>query len=129
LRDSQIVARFAANPPLRRYVLYGDKGYQTGGCIVTPHKGINLTEAQAEVNARLGAVHVTVEWFFGMVVNLWQSVAFRHNQRIYLDACGSQHRVAVLLTNVHTCLRGGNAIAQAFDLAPPSLEEYLGLSE
>jgi hypothetical protein len=33
--------------------------------------------------------------------------------------------LAVWLTNVKTCVRGGNQISQWFDCEPPTLDEYL----
>ena len=46
-------------------------------------------------------------------------------QKFLLSPVGVQYRVATLLSNWHSCLNGGNQIAQYFGLTTPTLEEYL----
>ncbi|CAN0455769.1 unnamed protein product, partial [Ascophyllum nodosum] len=38
-----------------------------------------------------------------------------------------QYRVSVFLTNLHTCLNGGNQISDYFGVKPPTAEQYLGI--
>lgn len=111
----------------RDYFIYGDPAYRGSPQILSPFRGAALTPAQRKFNASMSAVRVSVEWAFGLVVNQFQALQFKYNMKILLNPVASIYSVAVLLTNCRTCLRGGNSIAFAFNLAPPSLQEYLHL--
>jgi hypothetical protein len=126
LNASLLSTAFDAEPALQGYVVYGDKGYRTRGCVLAPFRGINLAPHEARHNEEMGRVRVAVEWYFGIVVSQWQACAFRQQQKIWLSAIQEQFRVAILLTNARTCMRGSKEISLHFGVAPPSLLDYLG---
>lgn len=109
----------------KRYVIYGDPAYGINDVIVAGFKGATLTQEQAEFNRRMSSVRVSVEWGFGIVLRLWPQVDYKSTQKLWACAVGKMYQVAVLLTNLHTCMRGGNQLSDTFQLAPPSPSAYL----
>jgi hypothetical protein len=108
-----------------RFVIYGDPAYGLSDVIVSGFKGALLDDDKAEFNRRMSEVRVSVEWGFGVIRNLWTFVDFRGGQKLWLQAVGIHYSVAVLLTNVHTCMRQGNQISRYFGVSPPTANEYL----
>ena len=71
------------------------------------------------------SLRVTVEWGFGKVIQIFAFLDyFKKNQKLLWQQVSRMYKVAVLLTNCHTCLYGGNN-SQYFNINPPQLEEYL----
>jgi len=103
----------------KRYVIYGDPAYGLNDVILAGFKGAVPTKDQAELNKRMSSVRVSVEWGFGIVICLWAHVNFKKTQTLWGTAVGKMYAVAVLLTNIHTCMRGGNQISDFFALSPP----------
>ncbi|ORZ34142.1 hypothetical protein BCR44DRAFT_1390673 [Catenaria anguillulae PL171] len=68
---------------------------------------------------------VAVEWFYGCVSRKWQRITCKDKMQIMQCPVGKIYRVAVFLTNVHTCMSGGNIISESFRCAPPCVEEYI----
>ncbi|CAB1120258.1 unnamed protein product [Ectocarpus sp. CCAP 1310/34] len=104
------------------YYIFGDPAYQVSPWLMAPYKGL-LSVAEVAFMSR---VRVTVEWGFGRVVALWPFVDYVKKQQVALSACGlgKQYAVAGILTNCHCCFYP-NSTVKFFDLAPPSLQEYL----
>ncbi|KAJ5125074.1 uncharacterized protein N7515_008899 [Penicillium bovifimosum] len=48
-------------------------------------------------------------------------------QRHGVCPIAAQFEVMVLFANIRTCMQGRNVISDRYGLAPPSVEEYLGL--
>ena len=69
------------------------------------HKGL-MTPAQAAFNTDLAPGRVQAEWSFGKVVNLWPYVDYNKNLKYLEQPLSMVLGVAVVLTNVHTCIRG-----------------------
>ena len=115
---------FNVPAPLGPFYLYGDPAYGLNRWVVCPYKGAHLTAAQEEFNRRMSSVREAVEWAFGKVVNLFAFVDYKKNLKLGLQQVGSFYIVAVLLTNCHTCLYGGQ-ISDKFGVAPPTLQDYL----
>ena len=109
----------------KRYVIYGDPAYGTNDVILSGYKGSRLDTHQAEFNKCMSAVRVSVEWGFGIGINLWRKIDLTGGQKLWSQAVGQQYAVAVLLTNIHTCVKGGNQISDYFGMSPPTITEYL----
>ncbi len=73
----------------------------------------------------MSAVRVSVDWGFGIVLRLWTLADLKSGQKLWSGSVGKQYVVAVLLTNIHTCMKQGNQISDFFELKPPSVEAYL----
>ncbi len=61
----------------------------------------------------------------GLITNTFQAVDFTRWQRSFLTYPALQYRVATLLTNVISCIRGTNMIARYFQSPLPTLAQYL----
>jgi nuclease HARBI1 len=107
--------------------IYGDPAYPISDVIQAPYKGACLSEVQKEFNMKMSRVRVSVEWCFGKVVSLFPFVDFKKSQKLYLQPVGKYYFVAVLLTNMHTCVES-SVTGSFFDINPPSLSEYLSFS-
>lgn len=68
-------------------------------------------------------LRVAVDWGFSKIVTLFAFIDFKKNQKLLLQELESFTKVAVLLTNAHTCLYGHQS-ATYFNIVPPDLEEY-----
>lgn len=109
--------------------IYGDPAYTLSFAIMGAYKATvarGLTEEEKAQNAQMSSFRIAVEHGFGKVVNLWAFIAFRNGLKIGLSPVGSYYSLSVLLTNIHTCLRGSQVTSQ-FNISPPSVEEYLYL--
>jgi hypothetical protein len=65
---------------------------------------------------------IHVENCFGKISNLWQSHQMPSRLQSLNSPVAAYYIVAVLLTNIFTCIRGNETI---FGLKPPSLHDYL----
>ena len=79
----------------------------------------------SEFNQRMSACRLSVEWAFGEVSCLWAFYNYKHQQESLLNPVATQYRVSVFLTNLRTCLNGGNQIFDYFGMKPPTPEQYL----
>ncbi|KAH9100329.1 hypothetical protein LEN26_015963 [Aphanomyces euteiches] len=98
----------------KRYVIYGDPAYGLNDVIVAGYTGAKLDEYQAEFNKRMCALRLSVEWGFGIVIKHWTMIEYKGGQKLLSRSLGKQYAVAVLLTNIHTCMRGRNQISECF---------------
>ena len=75
----------------------------------------------------MSAVRITIEQLFGRTLNLWASNGHKYSQKIGHSPVAAHYLVVVLLTNIHTCIGGGDdQVAKHFGCKPPTLAEYLG---
>lgn len=108
------------------FVLYGDPAYGVQQLLLSPYRNRILTPHQQQFNARMSSVRQAVEWGFGKTISLFAFLDFKKKQKILLQKVPEMYKVGVILTNCHTCLYGGQS-SQFFNIAPPQLEEYLGV--
>jgi hypothetical protein len=124
---SQLLPFIENHEQLRQcpFMIYGDPAYSTSDRILTPFKGARLTAEQQTWIATMSKVRVSVEWGFGIVKRLFAFIDWSKQQKLMLSPISVLFKVAVLLTNVHTCINGRNQISDFFDMQAPSLDEYL----
>lgn len=112
-----------------RWFAVGDPAYRCDGCeddiVCAFDRLLHLSPPQLRFNAGVTRVRVTVEWAFGHLYNLWESLRFKPLKKIGCTPVAKHVMVCVLLTNMRTCLRGRNQITMYFDASPPTLNEYL----
>ena len=124
------LAQHMTSPSGDPYLLYGDPAYGMSTHLNCPYSAETfgpLTAGMLEFNKQMSACRVTVEWVFKEVTSKWAFVSMKNQQRYLLSPVGVHYKVATLLSNIHSCLNGGNEISQFFGCPPPSLEEYLGV--
>ena len=69
-------------------------------------------------------MRMSVEHCFGLTQNLWLKNGFELSSKIGESPVACYFRVAVLLLNCYTCLRG-NQVGRKFVITPPKLGQYL----
>ena len=106
------------------YFIYGDPAYSHSERFCCPFQPA-ITDAQKEMNRRLSSVREAVEWGFSEVVKYFAFVDFKKQLKIQKTPVANLYKVAVFFTNLVTITRGGNTCSDYFNLAPPSMEEYL----
>ena len=111
--------------------VYGDPAYCRGDHVSKGYLGA-CTPAQARWTTKMNAIRETVEWGFMLVVRDWAFIDFKKNLKLGLQPISMMYIVAVLLTNVKSCLMAdekydglGNEIANKFRVSPPSVRKYL----
>lgn len=124
LYASQLEQRLS-HPVFDGYVLYGDEGYTYGEHIAVPFRTAHMTNERRVLNERMSAVRITVEWGFMRIKQLFAFLAFVPPQRVYSSPVSKFYRVAVLLTNMITCMNGSCEVSAYFNCAPPTLDEYM----
>jgi hypothetical protein len=107
------------------YSLYGDSAYPLMMNLINPHKNTVTGSPEAKFNERMSSVRVSNEWGFQMIGQLWQTVDFKRYARVFQNRFGRQYRVATLLTNCVSCVRGQNLTSMYFDCDVPELSDYL----
>lgn len=111
-----------------KYTIYGDQAYGIMELLLSPYPGRpeNLTPQQHQFNEAMKVLRVSVEWGFQKILAEFAFVDFKKNQKMLLQDIEAMFKVAVLLTNCHTCLYGSQT-SSYFDTIPPTLEEYFGV--
>lgn len=107
--------------------IYGDPAYGIDDLMCAPFKGAHLSEEEQLFNKTMSSVRVSVEWFFGILKTTWAFIDWNRKHKILLSPVAKFVKVAVLLSNCHTCIRGNNLNSTFFDCPPPTLEQYLGI--
>ena len=123
LADSGIlndVGNFAFSPAGQPMCVYGDPAYSLWIHLQAPYSQGRLTQQMEDYNKR---VQVSVEWFFGDIINSFKFLDYKKNLKIGLSSVGKMYIACALLRNAVTCLYG-NQTSEFFDLEPPTLEEY-----
>jgi hypothetical protein len=105
--------------------LFADAGYVFHSRLWSPYKDGRRDAQHAAFNKIMSRNRVTVEWGYNMVIQLWKHMDFISNQKIFKSPIGSQYVVAVLLTNCHSCLNGGNQVSSYFGVPVPTVRTYL----
>lgn len=127
-RDSGLYEELEQNMifPDKQFLLYGDEGYGLRELLMRPYSihEVQMDPFRQEFNNRMKVLRVSVEWGFSKVVQYFAFVDFKKNQKLLAQDVEKMYKVAVLLTNCHTCLYGGET-SQYFGVRPPALDVYL----
>jgi hypothetical protein len=126
LRESnvnQIMANIQQGREVKFWV-YTDKGFAFAEFIrCAAHGPGPVTAEQAEDNGLMSPLRVPAEWIFGKIYERCPLLRETDKLKLRQMDVAQMIRVAVLLTNAHTCLNGSNT-AEYFDCPPPTLDEY-----
>ena len=106
----------------KHYFLYADKGYPIRDWLWVPFRNPASADEQA-FNATMSQHRIAVEWGFGGVITTWAYLNYSAQQKILLHPCAMWYRVAVLLSDIRTCMRGSNNISAHFGVDPPTVED------
>ena len=107
------------------YRLFGDAIYPMGPQLFRMYRAPALNSPQSALNDVMAGARVSVEWGFNLVTNTFQGVDFIRWQRFFHTKPAQQYRIATLLTNCISCIRGTNQVSEWFSCPLPSLWHYL----
>lgn len=122
-------ARAQQIPPRPRFKMYADKIYNTCALITAAWNLRHgpLFQWMTNQNTVMSKVRIAIEWTFGTLKNLFKYVTFSKTQKIEESPVEKHFVISALLANCHCCLYGDrHNDVRAFDIDPPSLEDYLG---
>ena len=127
LRESNILQRLReVNDAINHiYRMYGDPAYPLTDLLIRAFRGVNLTADQKAFNKEMNAMRTSVEWAFGKVVQYMGYIDFKAAMKLREAPICKFYKVAVILTNCHTCIYHSGVVTSYFECDPPSLEEYV----
>jgi len=88
--------------------------------------GTPLNPVLKAMNAQMSSMRVSVEHGFGKTMSLWSFNGYKGGLKRGLSPVAGYFMVAVLLSNIHSCLYR-NETCDRFYCDPPSLSTYLSL--
>lgn len=91
-----------------------------------PFQGSNLSAAQSSFNGAMSGVLITVEWILKEVMMHFSVVDYKRKMTLLEIPVELLFLCYMSLTNFRNCIYP-NQIAQYFDCAPPTFEEYLDM--
>ena len=127
LQNKLLAHAFKANG--EEIFLYGDGAYTLQRGILGSYRAAPNTELSAQqkfFNTSMSRRRICVEWSFGKVSQLWGYTSYKRGMKLGLSPVGTYYRVAIFLTNCHTCYYGSNT-SMYFKCAPPTIHDYLNL--
>jgi nuclease HARBI1 len=138
LADSEILQRFraaliAAGLDPNAYDISGDKIYPNVPNLVALYTS-PMSDAAAAENVQDAQARVASEHMNCKIGQQWNSLKFTEKQRVQVSQVAKLFIVAVILTNAHTLLEGGQTLQQFTDpdypneLTMPSLECYFDIA-
>jgi hypothetical protein len=86
-----------------------------------------ISQRKRRFNKDLSSHQIAIEHSFGQIFSLWTSLSFKQGLKVGNQAVAAFFVVAVLLSNCHTCLNGGNQTSMKYHLQPPTLADDLRL--
>jgi len=117
-----------STPALDDYVVFGDRGYATIGHLMSPIVRPMLTQDEASFNESMLIPRLSVEHGFMRITKLFRMFQAPSILRSRSCPVALFYELAVLFTNLRTCLDGRNQISDYFACEPCSCEELLGLN-
>jgi hypothetical protein len=131
-KDSRVAHRLHRMMPAggnrQMLYLYGDPAYHLSHGVISPYgPRKQISQRKRRFNKDLSSHRIAVEHSFGQIFRLWTSLSFKQGLKVGNQAVAAFFVVAVLLSNCHTCLNGGNQTSMKYHLHPPTLTEYLRL--
>jgi len=105
------------------YRVYADQGFAMSRNIITPYRTNNREDL--DWNNRMSKARIGNEWYFGLQKQFWRFIGDKRNLKVFEGPVGAYFNVTGHLTNILTCLRGGNQISYHFGADVPSLNSYL----
>jgi hypothetical protein len=114
-----------ASPGSPPVALYADEGYALSQRIYVPYADGRIDARHAAFNHSMSQSRITVEWGYHMVLQSWTALDFKRNLKIFKSPIAAYYAIAVLLTNIQSCLATYNQVTLYAGTSPPSVEAYL----
>jgi hypothetical protein len=119
-------SRLAEDPPRRRLKLYADKIYNSSTLInaAFSERHGQLQAWMTIENRIMSKIRIAIEWTYGTIITQFKFLDFAKGQKLQESPLPKHYIIAVLLANCHCCLYEDRH-CKAFDIDPPTLNEYL----
>jgi hypothetical protein len=133
--DGYVLCKSGLIPFLRQHaIVFGeyriieDSAYPNNDVVLSVFKGnpARLPPHAVAFNNIVCPLRTSVEWGYEKIIyKYWAFLDFKKQTKFGKSGIIAMWHIAVFLTNVVTCANGGNQISTYFNLAPPSLEDYI----
>jgi nuclease HARBI1 len=108
-----------------KYAMYGDGIYPVRPHLIGKHFGGQLDHNLVQENVNMARIRIGNEWNYGITAKLYPFVKFKHSFNIlFRNQISNYYLVATFFRNCLIAIRG-DLTTDYFDLAPPTIEEYL----
>jgi hypothetical protein len=109
------------------YTVYGDGIYSDSDVIRRRKRGLHLNGRDRHEIRKLNSSRTCVENNFAETQNVFPYISFKRNKKILSSKCGvgNVYKLALLLKNFRSCLRGSQTGQGFFGISPPSLNDYI----
>lgn len=111
----------------KQYCIFGDAAYILRAWLQTAYQSISASPQEMMYNAAMSAVREAVEWTYKDVKQLWSSQDFKREMKVRRSPLALLYKASALLWNFHVCICPGGQTSMYFDVAAPTLNEYLNL--
>ena len=131
MRESGLLECWAGSPVLSQYRMIADSAYPNDGHVISlfTQRQRNNNPGCAAFNHRMSPLRQPVEWGYSRMTSLWSFLTMIHQMRTGSVSVSDLWLLSVWLTNLITCVDGGNIISDYYGTAsPPTLEEYLSMT-
>lgn len=113
---------------VQKYLVYADQAYGIKEVPLCPYPGQVLTNAQFNAqsfNRSTSLVKQAVEWALHKIIFLFAFSDLKKYQKLLIEDVETLFKTSVMLS-CHTYLYGSET-AQYFNVAPPTMEDYIGV--
>jgi nuclease HARBI1 len=136
--DSHLLAESNLIPLLRdvipedqpNYAIYGDSAYAQCRVLIVGFRYPLPNSREAQWNTEMSKVRESVEWMFGRIVTLWNTLDMKRKMKVFLSPVHEYYIISTFLTNVHAVIYS-NQTADYFGCDDTNgrmnIHEYLGL--
>ena len=108
--------------------LYSDKIFRTDLILIAAYSAARgfVTPWMHNLNHIMSPLRVSVEWSYGKVKYLFQSLSLKMAQKMLRGRPVDDFICATLFTNCRTCYQWDGPFRTTFGVPPPSIHDYLG---
>ena len=112
----------------KRFCLFGDSGYNRRWYMEVPFQGSELSAAQRAFDRAMSSACISAEWIFKEVKMQFTVMEFKRKMKLVESPIGLMFLCCMFLSNCRNFIYP-NQISHYFNCRPPTLENYLRLSQ
>ena len=104
----------------RQFYIFGDAAYMLRPWIQVAFPSVGASEAHALYNTLMSAVHVSVDWTYKDLKQLWLFADFTRALKVRQAPIALIYKAAALLQNFMACMEGRGQVNEYFDFPRPT---------
>ena len=113
----------------KAFRVYGDSAFANTHYSHSAYPRARATPQELVYNNHMNSGRIVVEWGFGDVIVHFAYLDFEQSHKLLLSPVAIHYLNGHFLWNCITCLYGDKKTGAYFDCEPPTLEEYIALTE